>query len=220
MALFFLCFALTGCSGKEDYSEQSYDIMATYISQAIMKYDKNMDYKLEHLETPKGDVEDEDNKEPENEPQQEPEKEPEISEDDEEKESKPLEEVLGTVGFKFTYKDSKIVDNYSDGKYCNIQPCEGMKICIITYELKNTSGKDGKVVLLPEGKFYKLISNGTTYTALHTILDNDIHYLDLQYKAEESKDVVLVFEVDEKDIDSEKNINISSDVGVYTTTVK
>lgn len=231
-ALFFLCFALTGCSGKEDYSEQSYDIMATYISQTIMKYDKNMEYKLEHIDVPE-DEKEEDIKEPEEneedakEPEDEEEtKEPEKVEDDKEsddnkgEENKTLEDVLQSIGFKLTYKNCQVVENYTDGKYCNIQPGKDKRICIITFDMKNTSGQDKKVTLLPDGVFYKLKVDGKAYTALHTIMDNDLHYLDVKIKANKSEEVILLFEVDKDKLESEKELIITSDIGSYSKKIK
>jgi hypothetical protein len=215
-----------GCSSKEDYSEQSYDIMATYISQTIMKYDKDMEYKLEHINTPKDELEDEEVLEPEEdkeeikEPEDEKDEGKEPEKEEESNKGKDLEVVLKAIGCKLTYKDCKIVDNYSDGKYCNIQPGKNKKICILTFDLNNTSGKENKVTLLPDGVFYKLNVEGKTYTALHTIIDNDLHYLDVNLKSKETKEVILIFEVDADKIKGEKELRISSDIGSYSQIIK
>ena len=234
-ALLFFCLTLTGCANKGDYSEESYNIMASYIANSIIKYDENQEYKLEYIKAPDESVtieeETTDNSQKESE---EITKEDETSENNKEEESEvevkeennsnsesnELAKVIGLSEVTVDYKGYVVVDNYTDGEYFVIEPQQGNKLCIVTYNMLNITDQDINVSLTPDNISYVLYNENKEYKAAYTLLMNDLHYFEGTLKVKESKEVVLVFEIAEDDVDKDMNLEVKSDNGVYSAVLE
>lgn len=225
----FLMFStlISGCSLKSQYSEDDYDIVATYIAHAVIKNDKNMAYKL--IDAPKEEQEDNDIKEeiPKEEDKQEKdtdeEKEPPKKEDnvqkEDEKVSAKLSQVLGcSDDISIQYKANSIVDEYSSESF-TIEPSDGKKLLIIKFNIANNSSDNIDVNLIPTGIKYLVNVNGEDAKPLMTAIPNDIFFYSNQIKAGKKKEAVLVFEVTNKSIDT-LELSISSERGEYKYTIR
>lgn len=228
----FLLFAttLSGCSLKNQYSDENCDIVATYIAHAIIKYDKNMAYKLVEIEQedegnklPDGSLNKDNNKDDEkNDDKHQSEDDSKDNKDDDNKGEKPskkasLSDVLGVAGVEIKYKKYQMYNSYERDSL-SIEPKKGNVLVFVTFNIKNIGKKDQHVILNPNGINYRLKVDGKEKSSLITSLSNDILYYDSVIKPGKSKEAVLVFEVEDKEYKS-MEICITSDIGEYNYTI-
>lgn len=121
-----------------------------------------------------------------------------------------LNEVLNLKKLNISYKGYSIHKEYPEDKsneYFSLPAREGYQLLVAKFDVVNNTTKNQKLNLKSNDILYQLDVNvGTVYKPLFTLLENDLRYIDINVKAEEIKEAILVFEIKkEKEI---KDINL------------
>lgn len=218
---------LTGCTQLVELTEEESDILAVYMAETVLKYDKNYKEALIYPEDTTEDMHDSEVKEG-NESEADANTEGNIefvSEDDSsEDDLKTLEKTMGDktdymvsdmdlsdeMGkgqFELSYSHYKFYNSYpSDVKnnYFSLESAEGRQLLVVSFDIKNLSKKAQKLNLINSGFEYTLVNDsGITYTPKLTLLLNDIQYLDMEVPEGKTGEAVLIFDV-LQDIDLSK----------------
>ena len=250
LSAFFLCaLCMTGCVKTTEYSEEQFDIISTYIAQAVIEHDKNMSYNLVDLDD---DVDVEDDNEdivvndPDDDQKDDTDNKPEddiqdnTTEDDKDNESednaaddKPdkdnnstavsdasINEVLSLKDIDIEYKKYKVMNEYLVDEVFSVIPDKGTKLIVTYFDIKNVSGKDVNVELIPDGIVFTLEVSGKAVKPLLTAAPTELLYYSDSIKKEKSKEAVLIFQTEDISNKDSVFIKIKSDKGTYTKKIK
>ncbi len=101
--------------------------------------------------------------------------------------------------FSITYQNYKAYDSYPDGNdLFTIEPAEGKKLIVFTFNVKNITKKSQKLDLMKYNISYQLTDNNSSvYYPMMTLLNNDIQYINLGINAGKSSKAVILFELPE-----------------------
>lgn len=217
--IFSLTAMLCGCTKTIDLTEKETDMLAEYISKEVLERDKCYEQGLitPELVSDKDDDRDNDVVQPvEQEDKSEqnqivtPSKKPEVTNKPEEitapeeKEDKAytLNDVLGTNKINVTFKSKKVYSSYpeKENNYFVINANDGYKLLVVTFNLENTSDKKINYSMLKQSIDYTLVmENGSAYSPLLTLLENDLKFIEKTIKGHGKETGVLVFRVKKAD---------------------
>lgn len=236
----FCCMILYGCGNDQTLSDETNDLIAEYAANRVLQ--NNPDYKdrliteapvtteiteeqtttnetttqetLEDADSQNGDSDTSTDQSVEEEAQ------PETTE------AVYVTDVSGLYkesGLGVIYKGFKLAKKYSDGvtASADVEPVDGGQLCIITLDVKNTSGKDQTVDLLDLNYIYSLRTETGLYDPLFTICNDDFSVYQSDMKKDETKKAVLIFEVPKSESkDSERVLNITYRTKTESISVK
>jgi len=195
---------LTGCAENQIpvmTDEQIYEV-SEYVAITLMKYDAGNRSRLVEL--------DEDDfiekepvatAEPEDIGMKPVEDTPVIDATTGESEKSDVESVLALAdNLELNYLGYELLDSYpKDGEnsYFSIFAADGKQLLVLKFHLSNTADQDAEVNLLSSDESFTLTVNDEySRKALTTMLDNDLSTYMGTLKGNESKEVVLIIEVD------------------------
>lgn len=230
-----LMVTLTGCIQENRLPDQKADIIAEYMAGLVLKYNSydssllpmNMleEEKTEEVVEEANELtnasdqsedantateqasQNEDNTAKSNESTTKPSEEPE-----EQLQNYTLSEVIGMKEFAIDYSEYELTDTYSENDYFSITARKGYQLLIATFTVKNQSKEKAIFNLNKREIKYQLdVNSGTIFKPLLTCSDRDIQYINMPFEKEETKNVVLIFEIPQKTELSDLNLIVSSD---------
>lgn len=206
IAMMAAALCLTGCGSSVDLNEKQNAEAAEYIAGVLLKHSSNYDKSLIY---PEATVEPENTSSPQaTETAKKSEKDSETaggstknSNKETVQENASIEDVFSVSGFQFKCCSKKECREYTqkNNKGYAIYAESGKKLVVVNFKIKNTSSSDKKLNLLKKGIKYQLItSDGKSYDAQITFLENDMNFLSEKIKAGKTKETVVLFMVPEK----------------------
>lgn len=117
----------------------------------------------------------------------------------------------GTVGVRAT--EYKVINSYDKDIYV-VEPSDGKKLLMVTFEVTNGGGKDSKIALQNQKISYRAQVDGSVYEPEQTIVENDLQFLKTVLKAGKSQKALLFFEIDGKKAGNVKIIGTKGDTEV------
>lgn len=117
----------------------------------------------------------------------------------------------GKVGVRAT--GFKVINSYGKDVFV-IEPSDGKKFLMVTFEVTNQGNKDVKITLQNQEISYRAQIDGSVCEPKQTIAENDLQFLKTTIKAGKSKQAVLLFEIDGKKAGNVKITGTKGDVDV------
>lgn len=218
-----LCILFSsGCGSVPELSNEQNNQIAEYMAASLLKYDANYDAALEYDEsilditpTPVPTEEPEPTKEPQddNEPpvQTAPGESP-ASAATAAVIAKDFSSVLESDRYVVTAKSMEIMKHYKDA-LTDVYALEDMNLLVVTFKIKNTSGKEIRVKILnPDNPVTFTASvGGSAVKPLYTFVSNDLRYYNEKIPAGKSRSAVLLFEIS-KDADV-SDVTVTAECG-------
>ncbi|MBR6229311.1 MAG: hypothetical protein IKQ97_06195 [Eubacterium sp.] len=228
-----LCVLLVGCVDYPLTSEEQENMVAEYAGGVLLRYSSKYALRLVSNDIDEDGVEDggsvsgaaADVSEPEEtaEPDKPEEtKKPDSAEstdspDDSGKETaEPTEEPTVSLtelydipGLDFSYQSSKFTNRYPEGgdDSVAITPERGQVLYVVSFRIKNTSGKTKKVNLTNRAFHYELDIGGERVLPSISLLPNGgLNYLMTKIKPGETEEAVLIFNLDADKKGSKGNV--------------
>lgn len=222
VVLLILILSMTGCINDYRLSEEGTDVVAEYMADVLLDEDERYEKSL--LEEEELGLEQADTDEPEEitavtpTPTLVPEDDEALSGNNEESgvdNDFTISEVMGIADFDIQYIGYKLHGTYPEddtNPYFSLTPREGNQLLVISFSIKNITGKVTKIDLSDAKISYHLdINIGTIYKPELALLENDLQFIDMEIEAEDTQTAVLIFEIS-KDIDmTDINLIISKD---------
>lgn len=189
---------LTGCNTKIEYSGETEDILSEYMAGMLLYNSSGFSITtLENSEL-KNDINNVDDKGGN----------ANTDKKDDEVVDKGKENSYTTLDLDDFNIDKKLVLEYKGSdpydyyprdlaSYFTLKPRQGYELLVVRFGLKNNSKNTVKLNLTKEKFKYKLVANkNTKLKPLLTLLENDLQYLDTSVDSKETKEVVLIFEIE------------------------
>ncbi len=108
----------------------------------------------------------------------------------------------------------KVINSYNDKDVYVLEPSNGKKLLMVTFEVTNQGNKDAKIVLQNQEVSYHVQVDGTVYEPQQTIVENDLQFFKTSLKAGKSKQALLFFEIDGKKAGNVKITGTKGDMDV------
>ena len=212
---------LTGCTGDNNYTQEEENVLADYMAQIVFKHSEGYNYKLVnvignpfiHEEIDEGDsdlnIEDESNKDNTDKTKdQDGDSNKDLDRDDESKEKTSLASALGfDKNIDVKVMKTKVSDELSKEAYY-LEAGKNKKICTVTLKISNKGSKS--VQVKNNGSSIRLLINDNKYKPKLTPLENDISFLSCKIGAKKSKDIIIVFEINDKDSKKAKSLMVET----------
>jgi len=226
--IFFLCIfsmmlCLSGCSQVTPLTDQEQGMIAEYIAHLMLKYDRGYESTLaESVEVEEDpglieeefDVLDEEVTKP---------SEPEVSEPSEQIPTEPeepkepdetvadaeLSEIYANPAVRISYQGYEEHAEYPAGEesYFSLVAPEGKKLVVVKFRVRNVTEEEILFSQLESEIKYRLdLDAETIVKPSMTLLMNDLQYMDVQIKAGEEQEAVVVFSVDQEATVEEANL--------------
>lgn len=120
-------------------------------------------------------------------------------------------QVMGMSNIDVEYIGYERVKSLSDNTI-NFEASEGKELLIVKFNVKNTSKKELRFNLTDLDIVYQLdINNEDKFKPLITLMENDLRFIDLKIKANETRETVVIFAVDRGLKIDKANLIISRD---------
>lgn len=223
MLILLVMITLGGCSKSINLTDEETDMFAEYISKEVLERDKYYDQELLTQEYDE-DEEEEETTSTAGTNQGVTNVGYVTSLNTEKKNSvATVDEILGTSSVSVSYRDAKLYDSYpEDGNnYFIIASSKGYQLLVVTFELKNTSGKDASYSKLTSNVSYSLkMENGSTYNPLLTLLVDDLQFVNKEIPAGKTQEGVLVFRIAENEVKTKGTLEIVSGTKGATLEIK
>lgn len=223
LPILVLMLLLTGCIQEYKLSEKESDATAEYMAGLLLKYDDNYEQDL----IPKDEIEvieEQDVQEDVKEvtptvalPMNEKNSNEETSNEANQKPAKKytLSEVINEKDLEIKYSGYDLVNSYPedlDSTYFSVTPRKGYQLLVINFDLTNKSKKDKKLNLSKTDIIYQLdINVGTIYEPSFTLLENDLHYIDITVEKEKTIPVILIYEISKDTEIKDANLIVTRD---------
>lgn len=216
LCLYMLSFIMLfgGCGATiPDMSEEQRRDISEYAVGLLLKYNANQSDRLVDLSLLEEETEPEATAIPEAEP--EATREPETTQDPQEVTEATKEntyEDLGKTlllpeGVKLEFEDYQVVTFYGDDELM-LEAGDGYCFLVVKCNMVNT-GSDAKVVdMMQVNVKHTVVVDGTSVNAMVTMLSNDMTTYMGELAAEESKEVVLLAEVEEQKLHEAESIKV------------
>lgn len=122
---------------------------------------------------------------------------------------------------KLVYSGREIADSYQEDAnlYFALEAAAGKKLLILHFDMINQSGEDQAISIIDQRNSYRVtVSEGYTKAALTTMLENDLATFMGTILAGESRDLVLLVEVDQDRVDQigTVTLNLKNEQKTYT----
>ena len=153
----------------------------------------------EATDKPESSDQPEQSEEPKQPEQAEPTEEPTVS----------LNELYDIPGLDFSYQSSKYTNKYPENEDDSlaITPEGGQVLYVVSFRIKNTSGKSKRVNLTDRAFHYELEIGGETVLPSISLLPNGgLNYLMTRIPAGETEEAVLIFNLDDSKRGTKGNV--------------
>ena len=124
-----------------------------------------------------------------------------------------MEEILKlSDGIKIECTGYEFCQSYQEGgnSHFALEASEGKTLLAVKFAIQNTTGTGEEINLLYGENSYRVNVNGSfSAQSLTTMLDNDLSTYKETVSAGETKDAVLIFEVDSEQAESATSINLT-----------
>lgn len=215
-----LSITLAGCIKDYPLSEAQTDIVAEYMANRLLHYDKHYSssllsyqeiYEIEPEPTDIPDINDENNDIDESNNDENSDNDGTVSEDIQ----YTLSEVIGDDSFDIQYSGYHLADTYPEDEsnlVFSVDPRKGYQLLVVDFIVENISDEDRIIDLSKAQIQYQLdINVGTIYKPQLALLENNLQYIKLNVRAGEKIPAILIFEVT-RDIDmSDINLIVTRD---------
>lgn len=201
---------MVGCASTVDLTETQSDLVASYLSNVIVRYDKNennnkllkLEESVEETATPAPveTIAPAATAKPEEQSASTAGTNKDTTDEKAEKIDQmskiTLESLYGLNNVSITYKNVKEYKTYPNSSSADaITAKEGKKFIAVTFTMKNKTNKDIDVNMMKKEVDFSLKANDKTWvSSVYTLLDNDMTYYQGSLKAKKSKDLVVIFE--------------------------
>lgn len=201
-----MALGLTACGENRipEMSDTDFEAVGEYAAVTLMKYDAGHRSRLVDLSLIKDDTEEiKDNTEQEPSGMEPVDDTPVINKETESSGNTVAapEEVLELPEtISLVYEGQEVCGKYPDTDekgYFFVVPDTGKKLLVLKFNLQNTSDQDVAADILGIRCKYKMTVNGSGYQTLMTMLDNDLSTFSEQIPAGESREVVLLAQIEE-----------------------
>lgn len=235
IAIAICMMALTGCAdAMPDLTEEQQDMIAEYSAQQLLKYcsyyDSGID-KTALLEEPETEsfVEEETTEEPTTE---------EILENaDAEENSETVADAVGIQNieqdelaglleqdeFEITYDKYELDASYPEDEnaFFSLDAPEGKKLLVLFFNIQNMSSDEAMFDLLNTDVSFKVNFNDTGYKSnLPTLLMDDLATYEGKFAGNETKQAVLILQVDEEDVSEVESLTLQIQIADNTSQIK
>lgn len=205
---------MTGCGGIKLNENQTSEA-AEYASGLYFKYDKNYTDVLIYPEETAS----------EESTTVAPESTPEVGEgQSEEGQADSAEytiaQACGAKGFSISCRNIKITQEYKDStnEGLAVYSDKGKSIAVVTFDVTNDTNKQKRLYQLEKGIKYDLeLEDGTQYTSELSLMTNDMNFLNMKFKAGETKKCVVFFQIPKNK--SIKNASLKITGAKYTANI-
>lgn len=220
--ILIMMMSVYGC-GNVELTEEEEQLVVDYSVNAVINHDKNYGLKLMDVEI-----------ESETETVWKSEKDTTSSEKNTEGSSNEQDQttafavetdmntVLRLSGIDVSYKSYKMCETYPEGESLNfvMNAVDGSNLIVIELNVKNTTDKDIKLDMLNSDiKFKGIFNSQVRANCQTTMLNNAFNTYNGTIKANETKEMVLVFEASRKNLKSVSTIKLEISNGDITETV-
>lgn len=116
-------------------------------------------------------------------------------------------------GVSISYQGNEICNSYSrdgaDSDYIAFDAAEGKRLLVLRFTIENATGTEQMVDLLSRGTIIRATLNGRNkYSALTTLLMNDLSTYKEWIPEESSEEAVLLFEIDEAESEAVTSLSL------------
>lgn len=117
--------------------------------------------------------------------------------------AKQLTEMIAVDNIVVSCEAYEIMESVISNDYFSLQAKEGRKYVVVTFLLKNTSNQDEVFDASGKGLSYSIDVNTSIKSRVSlSMLENDLQYMPISVPANGTADAVLVFEIDDMQIDT------------------
>lgn len=208
-----LCCILTftGCTIQYDLSVQESDIIAESMAGFLLKHDSN--YRKQSLLLQNEEIENEMTA-IQTEVEEEGVTSQTITSNVSNNKEYTFTEVIGTEDFDIQYQRYTLYTNYPDdtsSTYFSLTPSEGNQLLVVSFAARNITKDTNNLNLIKSGVRFQLeVNEETNYVPLLTLMENDLQYINIPIEGDGMEEVILVFEILNKDIASVQ-LNVSKE---------
>lgn len=129
-------------------------------------------------------------------------------------------EVFGVSGVEVKAVKYQMVKSYGS-KYASCTAASGKKLVVVQFKVSNTTGSAKKVNLAKAGVQASLNVNGQSAgSALMTIVEGDLQYMNTRIAAGKKKQGVLIFEIDSSTKIESVEVHLAAEQKEATVTVQ
>lgn len=229
---------LVGCADVPNLTEEQGNMIAEYAGGVLLRYSGKYELRLVEKDADEDGIEDMATPEPSADPDAEetvaptptPTPEavtgssaaPDITEEPASTEEPTVElnELYGIKGVEFSYDSTKFTKQYSGGDIYEITAEEGEILCVVGFDVKNTSNKTVKVDLTNRQFRYELDVGGDKVLPTISVLPNGgLNYLTAKIAAGKTEKAVLIFNLEESR-KSEKDLTLTVTEGDKMAKIK
>jgi len=180
---------LSACTGVEEVSKKNEEAMVNYMARAVTNHSKTTRNKL--IPVRKKDLE----------------KKVDIEKEEQDKKERPVPEkkgptmgeVLGCSDIGFTIGSVKLQNSYVEGSYLNLQPSGNDKeFLVVRFKMRNNSKKMINFQTGSKNVQYVLHIGNKTISPLMTLAQDDIMYLEINLKPNETGNALLFYQVNKE----------------------
>ena len=130
-----------------------------------------------------------------------------------------LSSALGIAGVDFAYQGIEVRDSYTTNIY-DMTPNAGNKFLVMRFKATNTSGQDTNVDILSLSPKFKATINATANANNDlTLMPEDLSTFKGTLKANESKDLIILFQFNDADLSNIQGTSLKCTVNGSTNDI-
>lgn len=220
--LLISCLMLTACGNAyPNISQEQESVITEYAASLLLKYDTQYKTKIVDLSKIEEEEQEQEQQTPENiilpEETLPDETDDVISEDpnyidgndisqgstsETITDHRSISELLGITDFSFDYTGYYVFDSYPEDSdeefYVSMDAANGKKLIVFYFDVTNVTNENSYLDMLSQSIRYRLyINNGSQNNVLKTMLTDDLSNYQGEFEQNETKQLVLIIEVDE-----------------------
>ncbi len=220
--------ALCGCSGIGGLSEENSDLVAEYSAGVLLRFSDQYQYRLITKDQLAAEQQkDSGGGEPAAETPQPTAAAPDVASEgsaggaeETSEQTVSLNDVFQQSGLDFSFKSGRFCDRYKEKGGAPIVAQAGDVLYVVSFRVKNTSGKAKSVDLRKSGITYLLTLDDSEFQPGINILSNGgLNYLKTKIGKNETEEAVLIFNV-AKERKNASSIQLAVENGGKTSLVK
>lgn len=205
IVLLCVCIGFCGCSLMEPVSDKDMDAIASYSAKMVAKYNTKQKDGVVYIDDSDElkSVEKEKEKAKANTTNSTNSSSTSNSSGGNATQTTPpvaLSSALGIAGVDFAYQGLEVKDRYTTNVY-DMSPNPGNKFLVMKFKATNTSGQDANVDILSLSPKFKATINGSANANNElTLMPEDLSTFKGTLKANESKDLIILFQFKDADL--------------------
>lgn len=219
LALFFT----TGCAEVAELTEVESAVIAQYAATTTLKYDKNYNKNIVKvsLEEETEEILDDEAIIDDEEPSQEVSGETSGSEGNVEEKKVDLANILNLTNATIEYEGAELMNQYQGEEGNYVEKASGeTQLLVLRFLLTNTSLEPNFLEILSASPKFSISLNGKNIKALETLVTNDMTTLCDELAPEESKEQLLIFEIEDADAANLNGITLNITSGFNSSAIE